>query len=1009
MKHLFLLASLLCIISSANAQWLNTSNNFENNTHVAVCTNVSEQRNSIVVKSYPDSGYFIIWEDVRTDFRGDLYAQKFDKNGVAQWVTNGVPVATGPERQSYVQTSVSNEDYRAYSYATTDSAGGFYCTWVDYNEASGVTNRRKVCLQHIVNNGSQTLGNTGYRLTSPVSTDDMSGPQLVADGMKGCFVGYTIVTSSTPNGPVAGKHLIISTITETSPGVVLQIDRMMDENKLQINIFNPCSQTNSNAQINDIDEEVKQFYLFENKQKGCDVIWISKFNALGTIFDRYSNIEKIRHNSLIRVKKNCTVTRYSSGRDVNSAIDTVVENYVKDQVTVFERYSREQFANPSCVINNLIVIPIVSSIARQWASTIYPPDAGPIGTPAFVDGDIQEVTMPRGVVVQTGANMNIKVIAYNRRVLRSGTNAFSKWYTMAIPVEEENYDSIPYQLASMNEVSFWPFPSNNNKPLNVKSVKKTRVSVLDSSSNFYTFNLAATNNRIYFTANMNIVTPNSNNQIKMQELKVTNASLDTFKVEYNTNNRSGVILAKNITTNFSGTNIIFTNPQVVTNDNGNALFFISEEGRFIRASPIKDSGRLAWGAIGKPIGTFFRALAPTALLNNNGSAVVTWCDDRSNSQDVYMRNIDSLNVNSYYPYNSILSFTVSPVSAFPAVITGQSKSFTEFFGNQQTFLNGINGYISSPVLSILDDYNLGIVKVQINDHIGAVRTVNGKSYLSRNYKIDPENNPNGAANIRVRLNFTTVQFNALKLADPSIISPADLVVVKQPSNVNVNVSTNYAPVAGEVEVTPITWQAINGGYFVEIAVSSFSEFYLRKAQGVLPVTWLNVFAERLNEADVNIQWQVTNEINVKEYTVQISNNGIDFKNACTITANNTTNYNCITAVAYSTKQYVRIMQTDKDGKINYSKIIILIPQKEKNEFVVYPNPAIDFTTISFSKKAQRRNVQLLHASGAVVWEQVLVNNNNVQIDIQLQKLAAGVYVLKIVSDTEISTQKIIKQ
>ena len=38
-----------------------------------------------------------------------------------------------------------------------------------------------------------------------------------------------------------------------------------------------------------------------------------------------------------------------------------------------------------------------------------------------------------------------------------------------------------------------------------------------------------------------------------------------------------------------------------------------------------------------------------------------------------------------------------------------------------------------------------------------------------------------------------------------------------------------------------------------------------------------------------------------------------------------------------------------------------------------------------------------------------VNNSNLQIDIPLQKLAAGVYVLKIVSDTEISTQKIIKQ
>jgi Secretion system C-terminal sorting domain len=1011
MKHFFLSLILIGLFNFTNAQWLNTSNSFDDNFHVPVCVSASDQRNSIVVKSYPDSGYFIIWEDLRTDFRGDIYAQKFDKNGVAQWTTNGVPVATGPETQSYVRTSVTQEDYRAYSFAATDSAGGFFCTWVDYNESSGVSNRKKVCVQHITNSGSQTLGSTGYKIT-PFDADatcDMSGPQLVADGMKGCFVAYKIITAQSQNIS-AGQHLFISTITETTPGVITKFDRKMDEDKLEVRVFNFCLGSNTTPRVISEDEVVEQFYLFENKQRGCNVVWTSKYNRLGENLDSWSNISKIRYNSIIRIKKDCVVKRYNSGRDAASQTTLNTTYYAKDQLKSFYRYVYERETKPTCyTLNPPASYDEIIDRVTQFAPTIFPPNSGPNGSPAFVNGDIQEVTMPRGVTVKTGANMNINVIAFNRRLYRVSSNAYSKWYTMAIPVEEENYDSIPYQLATnLTDTFLGTEEINNRRPANLKSVKKTRLSVLDSSGYFYTFSLAATNNRIYFAANMQIVTANSANQIKMQELKVTNPSIDTFAVEYNTDSKSGVELGKDLNTNFSGTNIIFTKPQVITNDNGNALFFVSEEGRYVRASPIKDSARLAWGAMGKPIGNYFRALAPTALLNNNGSALVTWCDDRANSQDVYIRNLDNLNVNYYYPFNTIKSFGFSPISAFPQVITGQSKSYTEFFGNQQNFVNGANVNTNSPILSILDDYNLGSVKVQINDHIGAVRVVNGKPYLSRNFKIDPENNPSGTANIRVRLNFTTAQFDALKLADPSIVTPANLTVIKQPSNANVNVTTNYAPVAGEVELSPITWQAISGGYFVEIEVNSFSEFYLRKAAVVLPITWLNIFAERVNDISTNVQWEIANEINVKNYTVQISDNGIDFKNACTTTATNVTKYNCVIGTSATAKNYIRIMQTDKDGKINYSKIIVLKSQKEKNSFSIYPNPATNFTTVSFNQKALKRNIVLINNNGIVVWRKVMVNDNSLQIEIPLQQFASGVYLLKVITNEEVSTQKIIK-
>ena len=154
-----------------------------------VCTDVRTQQHSMIIKSYPDGGYILFWEDMRnTASQQDIYAQKFDKNGNALWAANGVPVTTGLNNQHLY--TATNADYRNYSYAATDSAGGFYITYIDDSLNNYYWPR--ICVQHIRKNGTAVFTGAGYIIATTPSGQGftLGSPQLIADGNNGFYIGY---------------------------------------------------------------------------------------------------------------------------------------------------------------------------------------------------------------------------------------------------------------------------------------------------------------------------------------------------------------------------------------------------------------------------------------------------------------------------------------------------------------------------------------------------------------------------------------------------------------------------------------------------------------------------------------------------------------------------------------------------------------------------------------------------------------------------------------------------
>lgn len=84
---------------------------------VAICTETGGS-DDVSLLSVTDKGAILTWEDGRSGAGNDIYAQRIDSLGAAQWIADGIAICTA-ERSQY------------YPHCTTDGADGAIITWED--------------------------------------------------------------------------------------------------------------------------------------------------------------------------------------------------------------------------------------------------------------------------------------------------------------------------------------------------------------------------------------------------------------------------------------------------------------------------------------------------------------------------------------------------------------------------------------------------------------------------------------------------------------------------------------------------------------------------------------------------------------------------------------------------------------------------------------------------------------------------------------------------------------
>jgi parallel beta-helix repeat protein len=188
-----------------------------------------------------------------------------------------------------------------------------------------------------------------------------------------------------------------------------------------------------------------------------------------------------------------------------------------------------------------------------------------------------------------------------------------------------------------------------------------------------------------------------------------------------------------------------------------------------------------------------------------------------------------------------------------------------------------------------------------------------------------------------------------------------------------------------------------------------------------PVTLLNFKGERLGSVN-KLEWTTATEINNLGFELQRSADGVNFGKLSFI-ASAAQNGNSTRAITYNFNDvrpligsgYYRLKQIDKDGKVTFSKVVLLKGAKVTEMVIasLYPNPVSRTLNLVIAAPAiDEMRVVLTDLSGKIVQQKLLktiIGDNKIAFDVQ--QLAAGTYLLKLVcnSGCETGVQKFVKQ
>jgi hypothetical protein len=185
---------------------------------------------------------------------------------------------------------------------------------------------------------------------------------------------------------------------------------------------------------------------------------------------------------------------------------------------------------------------------------------------------------------------------------------------------------------------------------------------------------------------------------------------------------------------------------------------------------------------------------------------------------------------------------------------------------------------------------------------------------------------------------------------------------------------------------------------------------------LLPVEWLYFTGNTVDRIN-KLQWATASEENTREFEVQRSKDGINFEVIGNVQAagnsNIQNNYLFDDVNPLSGLNYYRLRLINNDNSAEFSETIVLeINEKDLNASI-YPNPATDEITYSFSSQnSEDVRIVLIDALGRVLRERIVrssVGINNLKTDVRdLVPAAYNLRITHLQSGKDFS-KKIIKQ
>jgi hypothetical protein len=213
--------------------------------------------------------------------------------------------------------------------------------------------------------------------------------------------------------------------------------------------------------------------------------------------------------------------------------------------------------------------------------------------------------------------------------------------------------------------------------------------------------------------------------------------------------------------------------------------------------------------------------------------------------------------------------------------------------------------------------------------------------------------------------------------------------------------------------SPSSWQAATGSQVQNTATNSvfvpgittFSPWTLASKLLPLPIELIDFYATKNNDVN-DIFWKVGAEENVMYYTIDKSNNGIDFKELTTVFASSSAQiktYNVVDQEPFSDITYYSLGTKEKNGKDYFHKIISVNEKSDDwkcNHYQQEQNLVIEFKNLV----PKHSTISLFDLSGKLLAEEEVKNS---QTKINVQNFAEGIYFVRITTPYKTENFKII--
>jgi hypothetical protein len=175
---------------------------------------------------------------------------------------------------------------------------------------------------------------------------------------------------------------------------------------------------------------------------------------------------------------------------------------------------------------------------------------------------------------------------------------------------------------------------------------------------------------------------------------------------------------------------------------------------------------------------------------------------------------------------------------------------------------------------------------------------------------------------------------------------------------------------------------------------------------IVPVELLDFSGKQAENGSVQLNWRTASEVNLKQFDIEKSSNGKDFKSIGSVKSKGQIqieNY-VFNDINFKDRAYYRLKQIDNDGTFEYSKIITIAASSSRPNIKVTPSVSDDIWTVeSDSDDLRRAQIEVFDANGKLIQSQ-----KGTEKFIKTHQLPRGLYFIKVTIGQQFWVRKMVK-